>query len=113
MTKKLSLGWKVIRPGRTSLLAWSTAKVTYHKGRKAVPCYGMGTLAVFQSVESARCFKKEISKDNLYDLRIVKCKYRPSERTTLAMFVNDLSQKRHITRLPVGTVLAESVTCLQ
>jgi hypothetical protein len=113
--KKWKNGWKVIRADRYSCTASERAfPVKYPKNKIALRPMFCGPLAVFETREAARRFKRSyelsyyIKWDNTDQWKIVKCKYIKSGATALW---EDSHYRRH--HFPPRTVLATKVKCLE
>lgn len=102
------IGWKVLDKHRMSYLA-SAGRVSYRTGKIAVPKKDCGPLCVFSSKIYAETFARKCAWKGLHFL-VVKCEYQPSRE--LHIWHSKL-RELGIPYLPTGTVLADSVTCLE
>lgn len=110
MTEKQKIGYKVLQVNRKSAVMYdSFGCLYYHKGKKVTPKKGCGPLCVFSSFYDARVFVEWLTDTQKI---IIKCYYKPSSID----YVWDEKNKKlskHLIGLPKGTVLADSVTCLE
>ncbi len=107
MTTKQKAGWKVLsRWGtRKSCMMSNTLQgKTYPKGRKVVPVKGYGPLCVF----TKKCYALKFVV-GYPDDRIKKCLYKPSKERRVWSNKDCV----YLSFLPLGTALADSVTCLE
>jgi len=116
MTAKLPIGWKVITADRKSCLenmltyhlCAATAVVKYSRGSRVGRNPGHGPLAVFDTRAKARAFISPYVDGE----HVVKCHYVLSAAKHLWV-----SRKKypcsHFHDLPLGTILADYVTCLE
>ena len=107
MTEKR--GWKVLvgNSTRTSCVARGDARVHYNKNVETFPKKAYGPLCVFDSKQAAYAFIK--LKTAWPDFMIVECRYKKSKHKKIWDGCITLS----LSGLPRGTVLADSVTCLE
>lgn len=110
MTKEL-IGYKVITKSRRSAISANLySGLHYPINKEVTPKMGCGPICVFQTIHQARAFK-DGRVFTTKGLRLVKCKYIKSskvhiwDRYSLKMY--------EIMLLPRGTILADSVTCLE
>ena len=106
MRKRWERGWKVLTLDRMS--AFSPSPLHYPKDREVKRCAWCGPLACFFSLTSAEWFRSEFS--NLA-LIIVPCEYRPTRLRRLSLHADGV--KAESGWLPVGTVFADAVRCLE
>jgi hypothetical protein len=99
-------GWKVIhKTTRQSITAmYRIYPRVYPKDVVVGRPKDCGPLAVFRTRQSARTFAK------YFYCKIVKCLYLPSKAGALWERPTD---RLMLTALPVGTILAEKVKCLE
>ena len=101
------IGYKVLTEGRFSLIQKEyEGGLDYPKSKEIKPNKDCGPLCVFISHKSALIFARGCLKNTT----IVKCKYKES---TIESVWSDFHTNRHASNLPNGTVLADSVTCLE
>lgn len=105
------IGYKVLTEHRRSLLTplYRGGKI-YIKNIKVTPENGYGPLCIFKSYETAACFRTMWCATTNINI-IVKCKYIESIKSQIHMrFQTNGPEKID---LPRGTVLADSVICLE
>ena len=112
MTKEF-IGYKVVDLARKSLIVQILyGGRTYHTNKKIVPRPNCGPLCVFKTIVQAQTFKHTRLYPNR--IKIVKCKYeKSSEAYVWSSDYKHRISRYHINELPRGTVLADSVTCLE
>ena len=111
----MEIGWKVLTEARHSAIRkhWCFGSRTYPKLKKVEPKEDCGPLCVFDCLIHAQRF---VTNWDSIGLTIVKCKYKKSK----LKHIWDKWDNYHIPNchipiiaLPEGTVLADSVTCLE
>ena len=104
-------GYKILRRDRTSLIT-RIGSVRYGMDIETKPRKGFGPLAIFRNKTTARNFLKELSEMAQVDSIIVKCDYIESRHDYLWLLF--CGEKNLLgPDLPPGTILADSVTCLE
>ncbi len=111
MTAKLPIGWKALGPYRQSaIIGHRHALVTYPQRRRVGPRNDCGPLAVFKTLRDAEMFNQH----GFY--QIVRCWYVPSKQDRVHFSGPDFYSGHGYTTLaalPLGTILADYVTCLE
>jgi len=106
MTAKQKVGWKVLRRNRNScIISGGHYTRVYLKRRKTTPAPRCGPLCIFERREDAEDF-------SLPHLIIAKCLYKPSNIKYIWTTRKE-TKKWDLWKLPEGTALADSVTCLE
>ncbi len=108
MTQKQKIGYKVLDQNRASVVMGASKHSpghTYSKGKRTLPKKYQGPLCVFDSINAATAF---VDKYRDTPKIIVKCHYKLSKEKR----VWDTAMPG-ISLVPQGTVLADSVTCLE
>ena len=116
MTAPLPVGWKVITADRKSCLknlltyhlGAASAVVKYPRGRRVGRSPGHGPLAVFDTQVNARAFRSGYGDGH----HVVRCRYVPSAAKHLWVAPQKFACK-HFHDFPLGTILADYVTCLE
>ncbi len=103
------IGYKVLNSRRRSCMRFiQEGGVYYKKDKKVTPKEYCGPLCVFDTLQNAVSFKEFYS--NYYGQHIVKCNYVKSKITKIYVSSGFCTQ---LVQLPIGTILADSVTCLE
>ncbi len=109
-------GYKVITDARHSaIVTISTGGVEYPKLKKTKPKKLCGPLCIFDTLDQAMDFVQKrciITAFRESDFQIVTCKYKKS-KTAAIWNTDSWSSEFGLSSLPRGTVLADSVTCLE
>lgn len=126
MTRPLEHGWKILRSDRTSIIISHEDRVVlYRLNHRAYPRPRCGPLAVFMDRGYAADFLlvHGFYRRERDSYLLVPCRYEQSPETRMwidigtihyshALLVEDPRERCSFT-LPVGTVLANFVTCLE
>jgi hypothetical protein len=105
------IGYKVLTKDR-----WSSVMKSEHGGRKydinkeVKPISDCGPLCVFDTYNNAGRFREMFC---LGRALTVKCKYIQSKQIYISFIYLGNEERRILTKLPKGTILADSVTCLE
>ena len=109
------IGYKVLTRNRLSAVVSrmssneiKSKSIYYPICKKAIPKGKQGPLCVFTTYSQAKAFKK-IHQDGTGI--IVKCHYKKSVKERV--WFNNETSGVYIAFLPKGTILADSVTCLE
>lgn len=111
------IGYKVLTSLRQSCIIVKKGRKFYDKYTKTTPSKGCGPLCIFESYTTAKKYKMNYG---LIDCIIVKCEYVKS--TNCIVFIKNYythgkleyrNPQQYLQELPTGTVLADSVTCLE
>ncbi len=111
--EKLLEGYKLVRKELPNLFysAFSDGYVTKYKLNEfTYPKKGNGPLAVFDTLDSAKNFLKEI---NTKGFILYKCKYTKSENNYLWFVEKSLREKFCRKDLPIGTICADKVMLIE
>lgn len=103
-------GYKVLRKDRTSIITRIGA-VHYEKDIETKPRRDFGPLAVFGREADARNYLDVTWGSKAEKYIIVKCNYIESKHTRLWLY--NFGEKFVEHYFPSGTILADSVTCLE
>jgi hypothetical protein len=105
------IGYKVLTIYRKSAIVSRVSRKGQGKGtvyypphKKVVPNSGCGPLCIFTKLSQAMVFKKIQAPSGI----VVKCNYEKSLKNHIWIF-----EYLSISFLPRGTILADSVTCLE
>ena len=105
------IGYKVITKDRYSALIEDLAAIQYPVQKTVKPKDNCGPICVFRTAIQAKTFVNHFSRYNRY-LLIVKCRYEESDSKSI-WTVTTPPASAPLWCLPVGTILADSVTCLE
>ena len=105
----MEIGYKVLTRNRHSIIVKGKAARIYYPRQKTVcPLDDCGPLCVFKTQKTAKKFACMVIGSAYYT--IVKCKYKESP---YKMIWTKNSATSSLKSLPRGTILADSVTCLE
>ncbi len=112
----MEIGYKVLTLRRHSIIQYPRDGGIYYPVLKKVkPQVGYGPLCLFESYEMADMFRLDAASYHALG-RIVKCRYEKSLENSIWScdnIYNGKAVKIYISTLPRGTILADSVTCLE
>jgi len=103
-------GYKVLKASNRSSIM-SRKKVKYLKNRTAKRPKKCGPLTLFSSREDAEYVFGFLLNDNI--ALLVKCEYLPSKCKTIWVEKHKKAFRWALDELPLGTVLAEQIRCLE
>ncbi len=104
-------GWKLLRTTRRSYMVLGISGRDYPKNCRVFPEEGTGPLTVFSTKHRANRFadSNPISEPGTH--LVVPCLFKPSRETRVWTVL--VPKGRALGYLPLGTLLAEHVTCLE
>jgi len=112
MSRKVKLGWKVVRVCDKKFCSSNISNLEYSFNRWTKPLAGWGPLCVFTDRNYARAFAVEMTLwTSMKCYRTVRCKYFPSEEG--AVWDKDKIYVVSVLSLPPGKALASAVKLLK